>query len=117
MKKFLSVFVILFILLLSGCGSNSADSVLKNMEKKLQGAQSYYLEGVMEIMNHEDVYTYDVKVSYKKPDYYKVDLVNRLNHHEQVILKNDDGVYVETHKSFIFFAGKIKIIANNNSRR
>lgn len=45
-------------------------------------------------MNHEDTYTYDVKASYQKEDYYKIELVNKLNNHEQVILRNDDGVYV-----------------------
>ena len=56
-------------------------------------------------MNNEDTYTYDVKVSYQKPDYYKIELTNTLNNHEQVILRNDDGVYVVTpslNKSFKF---------------
>ena len=50
----------------------------------------------MEIINHEDTYTYQVKVSYQKNDYYKIELTNTLNNHEQVILRNDDGVYVDT---------------------
>ncbi|MBQ8681714.1 MAG: outer membrane lipoprotein carrier protein LolA, partial [Bacilli bacterium] len=57
------------------------------------------------IMNNEDTYTYDVKVSYQKEDYYRIELVNTLNNHEQVILRNDDGVYVVTpslNKSFKF---------------
>ena len=48
------------------------------------------------IINNEDTYDYNVKVSYKKDDYYKIELVNTLNNHEQVILRNDDGVYVDT---------------------
>ena len=47
-------------------------------------------------MNNEDTYTYDIDVSYQASNYYKVKLVNTTNNHEQVILKNDDGVYVET---------------------
>ena len=84
------------IFLLSGCGIKNADSVLKNMEKSLKNANSYYVEGVMEIINHEDTYTYNVNVSYKNGDYYKIVLTNTLNNHEQVILRNDDGVYVDT---------------------
>ncbi len=95
MKKFLKIFFLVSIVLLTGCGIKSADNVLDKLEDKLEKASSYYLEGTMEIMNHEDTYTYDVKVSYQKQDYYRIELVNTLNNHEQVILKNDDGVYVD----------------------
>ena len=102
MKKILKVFFIISIFLLSGCGVENADKVLKNLEEKLENANTYYAEGVMEIINHEDTYTYDVTVAYQKEDYYKIELVNNLNQHEQVILRNVDGVYVDAHKSFNF---------------
>lgn len=100
MKKILKLFFIISVFLLSGCGVKNADKVLKDLEKRLENAKTYYAEGVMEIINHEDTYTYDVKVSYQKEDYYKIELVNNLNQHEQVILRNDDGVYVDTHRCF-----------------
>lgn len=105
MKKILKIFFLISIFSLTGCGIKSADNVLEKLEKKLENADSYYVEGIMEIMNHEDTYTYDVKVSYQKQDYYRIELVNTLNNHEQVILRNDDGVYVVTpslNKSFKF---------------
>ena len=105
MKKFLKIFFLISIFLLTGCGAKNADNALEKLDKKLKNADSYYLEGIMEIMNNEDTYTYDVKVSYKKTDYYKIELMNTLNNHEQVILRNDDGVYVVTpslNKSFKF---------------
>lgn len=95
MKKILKILMIFGIFLLSGCGANNANDVLKKLEDKINKANSYYLEGTMEIINHEDTYNYDVKVSYQKQDYYKIELVNNLNNHEQVILRNEDGVYVE----------------------
>ena len=49
----------------------------------------------MQIINNEDTYDYEVKVAYKKDDYYKIELINTLNNHEQVILRNDEGVYVD----------------------
>lgn len=103
--KFLKVFFFISIFLLVGCSANSSDNVLEKLEKKIENANSYYLEGIMEIMNNEDTYTYDVKVSYQKEDYYKIELINTMNNHEQVILRNDDGVYVVTpslNKSFKF---------------
>ena len=48
---------------------------------------------------------YDVSVSYKRKDNYRVALRNKTNNHEQIILKNKDGVYVLTpnlNKSFKF---------------
>ena len=94
MKKILKILMLFGIFLLSGCGTSNANSVLKKLEDKINKANSYYLEGTMEIINHEDTYNYDVKVSYQKQDYYKIELVNNLNNHEQVILRNEDGVYV-----------------------
>ena len=105
MKKILKIFLLTNIFLLVGCGVKNANNILEKLEKKLEEAKGYYIEGAMEIINNEDTYTYDVKVSYQKPDYYRIELTNRLNNHEQVILRNDDGVYVITpalNKSFKF---------------
>ena len=52
MKKTLKLFFLISIFLLSGCGVQSADKVLKELEKKLENANTYYAEGVMEIINH-----------------------------------------------------------------
>ena len=95
MKKILKFFVVVSLFLVTGCGTKDAKNILNEMEKKLDVANSYYVEGVMEIINNEDSYKYDVKVSYQKQDYYRIELVNTLNQHEQVILRNDDGVYVD----------------------
>ena len=59
----------------------------------------------MELVNNEDVYTYDIAVSYKKDDFYKIELTNVINDHKQVILRNEEGVYIVTpslNKSFKF---------------
>ena len=52
-----------------------------------------------EIINNEDVYKYDVYVAYKNKDLFKVSLKNESNNHEQIILKNKEGVYVKTQES------------------
>ena len=59
------------------------------------GIKNYAVLGKDYRFINEDTYDYNVKVSYKKDDYYKIELVNTLNNHEQVILRNDDGVYVD----------------------
>ena len=107
MKKFIFYvgFIFLFSFFLIGCGTDNSKDILKRLNSKFNNANSYYVNGVMEIFNNEDTYTYNVDVSYKKDNYYKVSLVNTLNNHEQVILRNDNGVYVVTpslNKSFKF---------------
>lgn len=94
MKKVLLSILLVFTLLLTGCGKKGMDYVISELTKKQEKSTSYYIEGKMNLMNNEDIYEYDVKVSYKKGDYYKVDLTNTKNNHEQVILRNDEGVYV-----------------------
>ena len=95
----------LICLILTGCGKRGEKEVLKEFQNKVNDANSYYLTGEMELVNNEDVYNYKINVSYKKDDYYKIELVNAVNDHKQVILRNDEGVYIVTpslNKSFKF---------------
>ena len=90
---------------MTGCFGRGKKDVIKELEKKVDGLNSYYIKGELEIINNEDNYTYDVEVSYKKEDNFKVDLINKTNNHEQIILKNSEGVYLLTpslNKSFKF---------------
>ena len=105
MKKRFLFLLIFGLFVLGGCGKVSEKDIIKEFEKKIRNADSYYLEGTLDIVNNEDIYTYDVKVSYAKKDNYKVELVNTVNNHQQIILRNSDGVYVVTpriNKSFKF---------------
>ena len=93
------------LFLLGGCGKATESDIIKDLTKKINNANSYYIEGTLEIVNNEDIYTYDVEVSYARKDNYKVRLVNNVNNHEQIILRNSEGVYVVTpriNKSFKF---------------
>ena len=99
------IFIILFIccLLITGCSGTK--NIKKNFVNRVDGANSYKLNGTLSINNNDDVYNYSVEVGYKKDDYYKVTLRNKANNHVQIILKTDDGVYVLTPsltKSFKF---------------
>ncbi len=103
MKKVLCLLFFL-IIILTGCGKNDESDVLNDLDKKI-GNNNYYLEGNLEIVNNDNVYNYEVSVAYKKDDNYKVSLTNTSNNHEQIILKNSEGVFVVTpslNKSFKF---------------
>ena len=103
----IKIFIIMLFgcLFLTGCGNNNIDNVVDNLTKKVNDLKSYSIEGNLEIVNNDDVFNYRVKVDHQASDYYKVSLLNVKNNHEQIILKNDDGVYVVTpslNKSFKF---------------
>lgn len=95
MKKFLLSLLALFcVICLSGCGKETEKTVLDKLSKKIDKTSGYKMEAEMELINNEDSYKYDVTVSYKEKDNYRVSLRNKTSNHEQIILKNDEGVYV-----------------------
>lgn len=102
MKRYLVV--LLGVLCLFGCGkvdeNNVKDEFVKNISKK----ESYLVKGTMNIISNEDTFSYNV-TSAKNKDNYRVNLVNTINNHEQVILRSNNEVYVVTpslNKSFKF---------------
>lgn len=103
MKKYLLYLAILCCFLLAGCGKYGEKDIVKDFNKKINDSDGYYLSGELKIINNEDSYLYDVEVAYQKENNFKVSLKNKTNNHEQIILKNKDGVYVMTHKSTQLF--------------
>ncbi len=104
MKKIIILFLF-GLLIITGCGKMSEKDVLKEIENQITKSKGYEMSGELTITNHDEVYLYDVLVDYKKDDYYKVSIVNQNNQFQQVILKNDDGVFLVTpslNKSFKF---------------
>ncbi|MDD3821902.1 MAG: LolA family protein [Bacilli bacterium] len=105
MKKILLWSFILTVFFLAGCGKYNDKDIIRDLTKQLDSTKGYYLEGEMEITNNDDVFNYDVSVSFEKKNFYRVNLKNKANNHEQIILKNNEGVYVLTpslNKSFKF---------------
>jgi len=103
-KKMLA-FLLVCVFFLIGCGKNNKEDIVKKFTKKIENVNSYSLRGVLEIINNENSYLYDVNVTYLKENNFKVSLKNQINNHEQIILRNSDGVYVLTpslNKSFKF---------------
>ena len=104
MKKSFLVLFILCMVFVTGCLGRKNDA-LKEIKSKYGNLKAYSLTGDLELVNNDDVYNDDVKVIFQKKDKYYVSLKNRNNNHEQIILKNEDAVYVLTpslNKSFKF---------------
>ena len=91
MKRYFLLFLSIF--LLAGC-SNKNNNIIKKLDKKINNTKGYHLNGKLTINRGDDQYTYDVDCSYQDKDYYRVSLTNTVNNHEQIILRNQTGVYV-----------------------
>ena len=105
MKKIGLALLIFCCCFVTGCGKTSESDVLSELDKKISNSNGYIMTATLEVLNNDDIYNYEVETAYKKDDYYKITLTNTSNNHEQIILRNDDGVYVLTpslNKSFKF---------------
>lgn len=105
----LMVMFIVMVMVLAGCGGKSEESVSKKIEKQLAQVKSYKAEAEMTMKTGREERTYDINVWFQKgeTDFYRVDLTNEMDDHQQTILKNNEGVFVLTpvlNKSFKFQA-------------
>ncbi|MGN1371864.1 MAG: outer membrane lipoprotein carrier protein LolA [Candidatus Coprovivens sp.] len=103
MRKF--ILLLISVLLLTGCGKVNEEELVKNFKNQVESSKSYIAQSSMEIYNGDDTFEYDIKVYYMDDDYFKVDMINTLSNHEQVILRNSGDVYVVTpslNKSYKF---------------
>lgn len=104
MKRYFGLLVVM-LLILTGCGKYTVSDAKEEFKKQVEGSKSYKLSGTMEIHGDEEIFTYSLETYFLKDDFYKVILINQTNNHEQVILKNTEGLYVVTpnlNKSFKF---------------
>ncbi|TLS52033.1 DUF4367 domain-containing protein [Paenibacillus antri] len=93
-------------LLLAACGgAKDAAGVVSDIEKLTGKLESYHAEGTMVLNTGQEPQEYGVVVSYQKPEYYRIALTNEANDITQIVLRNDEGVFVLTphlNKSFRF---------------
>ncbi|WP_090951435.1 LolA family protein [Parageobacillus thermantarcticus] len=101
-----SVFLCAILLVaLAGCGSKSQEDVMKALDEKMDEMTSYQAEAKMTFQTGDKPQVYNVEIWYKHPSYYRVNLKNADKHQSQMILRNDEGVFVFTpalNKSFRF---------------
>lgn len=100
-----ALMVCLLLVILTGCGVKDVQDVVRDLSKRSEEMESYMSHGKMTILTGKDPQEYDVEVWYKKPHYYRVALKNKKKDITQILLRNDEGVYVLTphlKKSFRF---------------
>ncbi|WP_020618869.1 LolA family protein [Paenibacillus daejeonensis] len=103
--KWIAAIIVSFSVLLAGCGTKDAGSVVKDLDKVVNSMESYQGSGTMTLHTGQEPLTYQVDVSFQKPKYYRIALTNPEKDITQIVLRNDDGVFVLTphlNKSFRF---------------
>lgn len=96
---------LLAVIALSACGTKSQGDVTKELNKKFEEIKSYKANAKMTLQMGKEPQVYNIEVSHKEPMYYRVNLKNAQKDQSQMILKNDEGVFVLTpalNKSFRF---------------
>jgi len=93
------------VLFLVGCGEKSEGDVVKDLERAIDGMNSYAVEGSMILHTGEQPQEYQLSVWYQKPEFYRIAITNKQKNVTQIVLKNEEGVFVLTphlQKSFRF---------------
>ncbi len=93
MKKIFSLILLAFLTVLASCKNSSNVDEVKRVTNYLSGLNSYSLTSKMTINRPEKSVCVNVIVDYLSPTYYKVCFKGD---NEQLIIKNDTGVYVIT---------------------
>ncbi|MGM0904640.1 outer membrane lipoprotein carrier protein LolA [Mesobacillus maritimus] len=107
MKKKFWLFLagVMVIFVLAACGAKSQETVVKDLDKNLSELKSYKANAKMTLQMGTDPQVYEVEIWHKDPSYYRVNLKNAEKDQSQMILRNDEGVFVLTpalNKSFRF---------------
>ncbi|RXZ79817.1 DUF4367 domain-containing protein [Paenibacillaceae bacterium] len=103
--KWIAAIIVCVTVLITGCGTKDADSVVKDLNKIASNVASYKGNGTMTLYTGQQPIEYKVEVWYEKPQHYRIALTNEEKDITQIVLRNDDGVFVLTprlNKSFRF---------------
>lgn len=105
-KRFLLLLAgVMVVFVLAACGAKSQETVVKDLDKTIAELKSYTANATMTLQMGSDPQVYEVEIWHKDPDFYRVHLKNAEKDQSQMILRNEEGVFVLTpalNKSFRF---------------
>jgi outer membrane lipoprotein-sorting protein len=105
-RKWFLLFVGLMVMfVLAACGAKTQEDVVKDLNNKLGELSSYKVNAKMTLQMGAEPQVYNVEIWHKDPSFYRVNLKNAKQDQSQMILRNNEGVFVLTpalNKSFKF---------------
>ena len=98
MRHKLIAFIIMLVgvLVLTACGEASQEDVLQDLNDKWNDVKGYELDATMEIKTGTEPRVYDVNVWHTEPEFYRVKVTQQGEDVTQMIIRNEDGVFVVT---------------------
>lgn len=100
--------VTIISMLATGCGPKGVEDIVGDLKTKMDKMTGYKMNAKLTLQTGKDPQTYDVEVWHNKPDFYRVALTSKEREITQIILRNQEGVFVLTphlNKSFRFQSG------------
>lgn len=88
--------VVCMAVIAAGCGAKSAEQVVKDLDHVIGKMESYQGTGKMKLLTGQQAQEYSVEVWYQTPHYYRISLTNEAKDVTQIVLRNDEGVFVLT---------------------
>ncbi|RSK25663.1 outer membrane lipoprotein carrier protein LolA [Bacillus sp. HMF5848] len=79
---------------LAACGEKSQEDVKKALEAKVEELTGYKTDATMTIQTGDPAQKYEVEIWHNKPDFYRVSLKNAVKESQQMIIRNEEGVFV-----------------------
>lgn len=99
MKKKIMIAAGVIAVLAAGALFFKPESFEKKAAKLTEDTSSYQMSGSMEISSSEDLKSYAITSSWMRTEtgeYFKVEMTDKALNQQQIILKNDEGVFVIT---------------------
>lgn len=99
--------IMCLVLVLAGCGMGKKDagSIVKDLDHVISKSGSYQASGSMILNTGQQPQEYQVEVAYSPDHFYRISLTNAGKDVTQIVLRNEEGVFVLTphlKKSFRF---------------
>ncbi len=101
----LFILIVALAVLVTACGEKSQEDVIKDLESRLDELSGYKTNAKMTLQTGEEPQVYDVEIWHESPSAYRVVLNHSEKDQSQIILRNEEGVFVLTpalNKSFRF---------------
>lgn len=103
-SKWFLVFILALLVVVTGCGMKSEADIVEDLTVKAHAVDSYRSHATMTIQSGKEKHEYAIEVWYQPPHYYRVALKNTGKDVTQIILRNDEGVFVLTPKDDKYFS-------------
>lgn len=88
--------LLLLVMLLAACGATTQQKVSNKVKDDWAGGKGYELTATMQMNTGGQERLYDVQVWHTKPDFYRVSVTEQNEKVTQMIVRNEEGVFVVT---------------------